>query len=171
MYPDQPEYTLFEVIVGVTPHTFQCIRIYFHRLWQIEEPISMRFQDTQIVTFDDSVISVHGLSQALAKRNLYADDDDNPDHDDQGGSNLPRGRDNRGPGQARRSGSMSFNWKQAILAILTILLIIPQWRRFFSLPDIPYNLPFPIHRPIVEVAKTVISMPGMLANIMETIDD
>ncbi|PNP85001.1 hypothetical protein FNYG_01698 [Fusarium nygamai] len=171
MYPDQPEYTLFEVILGVTPQTFQCIRLYFHRLWQIEEPISLRFQDTQIVTFDDSIIPVHGLSQALAKRDLYPEDDDDPDFNDQGPSNLPRGRDNREPGQQRDSRSMTSNWKQAILAMLAILLIIPQWRRFFSSSGITHSPPFPIHRPIVELANTVNSMPGMLVDITESLDD
>ncbi|KAF5530756.1 hypothetical protein FPHYL_14032 [Fusarium phyllophilum] len=169
MYPDLPEYTLFEVIVGVTPQTFQCIRLYFHRLWQIEEPISLRFQDTQIVTFDDSVIPVNRLSQALAKKDLYPDDD--PYFNDQGGPNLPRGRDNRGPGQRRQSRSVTSNWKQAILAVLAILLISPQWRRLFSSSNVSHSPPFPIQRPIVELANTVNSMPGMLADITESLDD
>ncbi|KAF4444313.1 hypothetical protein FACUT_756 [Fusarium acutatum] len=117
MYPDQPEYTLFEVIVGVTPQTFHCIRLYFHRLWQIEEPISLRFQHTQIVTFDDSVIPVNGLSQDLDKKGFYPDDD--PDFNDQGKSNLPRGRDNRGSGQRRERRSVTSNWKEAIMAMAT----------------------------------------------------
>ncbi|KAF5966367.1 hypothetical protein FCOIX_12565 [Fusarium coicis] len=171
MYPDQPEYTFFEIIVGVTPHTVQCIRLYFHRLWQIEAPISFRFQDAQIVTFDDSIIPVHGLSRALAKRDLYPDDDGEPDFNDQGPSNLPRGRDNRGSDQQRDSRSMTSNRKQAILAILAILLIIPQCMRFFSSSSISNSPAFPIHRPIVEVANTVNSMPAILADITKTLED
>ncbi|KAF5620885.1 uncharacterized protein FTJAE_11510 [Fusarium tjaetaba] len=171
MYPDQPEYTLFEVVVGVTPQTLQCIRLYFHRLWQIEAPISLRFQDNQIVTFDDSIIPVHGLSRALAKRDLYSEDYHKPDLDGQGPSNLPRGSDNRGPGQRQDSRSMTFNWKQAILAMLAILLIIPQWRRFFPSSSFSHSPTFPIHRPVVEVANTVNSMPGILADITETLED
>ncbi|CVL03875.1 uncharacterized protein FPRN_11959 [Fusarium proliferatum] len=80
MYPGLPEYTLFEVTIGVTPQTFQSIRLYFHRLWQIEKPISLRFQDTYIVTFDDSVIPVNALPQSLDKKDVYPDDDaDNND--------------------------------------------------------------------------------------------
>ncbi|KAG5756106.1 hypothetical protein H9Q72_012340 [Fusarium xylarioides] len=170
MYPDLPEYTLFEVIVGVTPQTFQCIRLYFHRFWQIEEPISLRFQDTQIVTFDDTVIPVNGSSRALAKKDLYPDDDD-PDLNDHGNFNLPRCRDNRGPGQRRESRSVTSNWKQAILAMLAILLIITQWRRLFSPSDIPHSPPFPIQRPILDLANTVNLVPGMLADITESLDN
>ncbi|KAF5535434.1 hypothetical protein FNAPI_12077 [Fusarium napiforme] len=170
MYPDQAEYTLFEVVVGVTPQTFQCIRLYFHRLWQIEAPISFRFQDNQIVTFDDSITPVHGLSRALAKRDLYSDDNNEHDFDDQGPSNLPRGRDNRGPNQWRDTQSVTSNWKQAILAMLAVLLIIPQWRRLFSPSSISHSPQFPVHRPVVEVANTVNSMPGILADITETLE-
>lgn len=170
MHPDLPEYTLFEVTVGVTPQTFQSIRLYFHRLWQIEEPISLRFQDTHIVTFDDSVVPVNALSQALAKKDFYPDND-HDDHNDQGGPNLPRSRDNRGAGQRRESRSVTFSWKQAILGMLAILLIIPQWRRFFSSSNISHSPPFPVQRPIVELANTVHSMPGTLADIMESLGD
>ncbi|RKL32599.1 hypothetical protein BFJ72_g10542 [Fusarium proliferatum] len=169
MYPGLPEYTLFEVTVGVTPQTFQCIRLYFHRLWQIEEPISLRFQETHIVTFDDSVIPVNALPQALGKKDIYPDDD--ADHNDQGGPNLPRSRDNRGAGQRRESRSVTSNWKQAILAMLAILLIIPQWRCFYSSSKISYSPPFPVQRPIVELANTVHLMPGMLVDIMEDLGD
>ncbi|KAF5586811.1 hypothetical protein FPANT_7104 [Fusarium pseudoanthophilum] len=171
MHPDQPEYTFFEIIVGVTPQTVQCIRLYFHRLWQIEAPISIRFQDAQIVTFDDSIIPVDRLSQALAKRDLYPDDNHEHDFDGQGPSNWPRGRDYGGPGQQRQRQSMTSNWKRAILAMLAFLLIIPQWRRFFPSSSISHSPNFPIHRPVVEVLNTVNSMPGILADITETLED
>ncbi|KAF4498886.1 hypothetical protein FAGAP_4899 [Fusarium agapanthi] len=155
------------IIVGVTPQTLQRIRLYFHGLWQIKEPISLPFQDTQIVTFDDSVLPVNGLSQALARKRFYPHDSD---HNDQSGSNFPRGRHNLGPGQRQQSGSMTFNWKQTIMAMLAIL-VIPQWRRLFSPSDISHSPQFPIQRSMVELANTVDSMPGMLANIMEGLHD
>ncbi|KAG9498286.1 hypothetical protein J7337_011182 [Fusarium musae] len=73
MYPDQPEYTFFEIIVGVTPHTVQCIRLYFHRLWQIEAPISFRFQDAQIVT--GNLSSMITVSERWALACLHKDEE------------------------------------------------------------------------------------------------